>query len=78
VDLGKDAVGGTLVRYVGGDRGDAKTGSDRLERIGVAGDNCHPSALRNHGLNQSQAKAAASVGDDDSLIFEAHRFHSRV
>jgi hypothetical protein len=68
----------TLVRHVGGDRGDVETGLDRLKRIGVTGDNRHPGALRNQGLDQSQAEAAASAGDDDSLIFEAHRFYSRV
>ena len=55
-----------------------ETGSDRLKRIGVAGDDRHLGALRNQGLDQSQAEAAASAGDDDSLIFEAHRFYSRV
>jgi hypothetical protein len=77
-DPGKDAVGGGLVRHIGGDRGDAKPGADGLERIGVAGDDRHPGAVRDQGLDQSQAKATASAGDDDSLIFEAHRFCSSV
>jgi hypothetical protein len=37
-DLGKDAVGGGLVRHVGGDRGDAQPGADGVERLGVAVD----------------------------------------
>ncbi len=76
MDLGKDAAGGALVRHVGGDRGDAQLGADGLERIGVAGDDCYLGALRNQGLDQSQAKATASAGDHDILIFEAHRFCS--
>ena len=71
-------MGGGLVRHVGGDRGDAQPGADGLERIGVAGDDRHPGAVRDQGLDQSQAKAAASAGDDDILVFEAHRFCSSV
>jgi hypothetical protein len=73
-DLGKDAVGGSLVRHVGGDRGHAQPGADGLERLGVAGDDRHPGAVRYQGLDQSQAKATASAGDDEILIFEAHQF----
>jgi hypothetical protein len=50
--------------------------ADGLERIGVAGDDRHPDAVRDHGLDQSQAKAAASAGDDGVLIFETH--HRRM
>jgi hypothetical protein len=77
---GEDVVQDTFARaFVAVDElEERETGSDRLKRIGVAGDNRHPGALRNQGLDQSQAKAAASAGDDDSLIFEAHRFYSRV
>ena len=52
-----DPAEGALVRHVGGDRGDAETGSDRLKRIAVAGDNRYPGPLRNQCLDQSQAKA---------------------
>jgi len=52
--------------------------ADGLERIGAAGDDRHPGAVRDQGLDQSQAKATASAGDDDSLVFQAHRFCSRV
>ena len=48
------------------------------ERIGVAGDDRHPGAVRDQGLDQPQAKAAASAGDDDILVFEAHLFCSSV
>ena len=75
-DLGQDALGGGLVRHVGGDRGDAEPGADRGERIGIAGDDRHPGAVRDEGLDQSEAKAAASAGDDDILVFEAHPFCS--
>jgi hypothetical protein len=34
--------------------------------------------VRDQGLDQSQAKAAISAGDDDILIFEAHQFCSSV
>jgi hypothetical protein len=34
--------------------------------------------VRDQGLDQSQAKATASAGDDDILIFEAHQFCSDV
>jgi hypothetical protein len=34
--------------------------------------------VRDQGLDQSQPKAAASAGDDDILVFEAHRFCSCV
>ncbi len=78
MDLGKDAAGGALVRHVGGDRGDAQLGADGLERIGVAGDDRHLGAVRNEGLDQSQAKSTASAGDDDILILEAHQFCSSV
>ncbi len=77
-DVGKDAVGGGLVGHVGGDRGDAQPGADGLERIGVAGDDRHPGAVRDQGLDQSQAKATASAGDDSILIFEAHQCYSGV
>jgi hypothetical protein len=71
-------VGGSLVRHVGGDRGDAQAGADGRERIGVAGDDCHPGAVRDQGLDQSQPKATASAGDDDILVYEAHQFCSNV
>jgi hypothetical protein len=35
VDFGNDAVGGSLVRDVGGDCGDAEPGADGPERIGA-------------------------------------------
>jgi hypothetical protein len=73
-DLGKDAGGGGLVRYVSGDGGDPQPRPDGHKRIGVASDDRHPGAVRDQGLDQSQAKAAASAGDDDILIFEAHQF----
>jgi len=38
VDFGNDAVGGGLVRDVGGDCGDAEPGADGPERIGAARD----------------------------------------
>ena len=60
-DLGKDAEGGGFVRHVGGDRGDGQPGADGLERIGVAGDDRHPGAVRDQGLDQSQAKATTSA-----------------
>jgi hypothetical protein len=65
-------MGGGRVRHVGADRGDAQPGANGLERIGVAGDNRHPGAMLDQGLDQSQAKATASAGDDDILI-EVHR-----
>ena len=44
----------------------------------LAGDDRNPGAVRDQGLDQSQAKATASAGDDDILIFEAHQFCSSV
>jgi hypothetical protein len=58
-DFGKDAVGGGLVRHVGGDRDDAQPGADGLECIDAAGDDRHLAAAREQGLDQSQAKASA-------------------
>jgi len=77
-DLGQDAVGGGLLRYVGGDGGDAEPGADGSKRIGVAGDDRHVGAVRDQGLDQSEAKATASAGDDDIVVFEAHQFCSCV
>ncbi len=74
----KDAVGGGLVRHVGGNRGDAQPGADGFERIALAGDDRNPGAMRDQGFDQSQAKATASAGDDNILIFEAHQFYSSV
>jgi len=59
-------------------RGNAQPGADGLKRIGIAGDDRHPGAVRDQGLDQSQAKATASAGDDGNLIFEAHQFCSSV
>jgi hypothetical protein len=71
-------VGGGLVGHVGGDGGDAQPGADGSKRIGVAGDDRHVCAVRDQGLDQSEAKATASAGDDDIVVFEAHQFCSRV
>ena len=77
-ELGKDAVGRGLVRNIGGDRGDAQPGADGIERFGAAGNDRHPGAVRHERLDQSQAEATASAGDDGILIFEAHPFCSCV
>ena len=69
---------GGLVGHVGGNRRDAQPGADGLKRIGVAGDNRHACVVRDQGLHQPQAKAAASAGDDNTFVFEAHRFCSCV
>jgi hypothetical protein len=34
--------------------------------------------VRDQSLDQSKAKTAASAGDDDILLFEAHQFSSNV
>ena len=60
-------MGGGLVRHVGGDRGDAQPGADGFQRLGAAGDDRHPGAMCDQGLDQSEAKSTASAGDDDSL-----------
>ena len=71
-------MGGALVRDVGGDRGDAEPGADRGERLDVARDDRDAGAVRDQRLDQSQAKAAASAGDDDIFVFEAHEFCSTI
>jgi len=48
--------------------------ADGLKRIGVASDDRHPGAVRDQGLDQCEAKATASAGDDDILVFEADQF----
>ena len=77
-DLSENALSGPLVGDVGRDHGDAQPAVDGLERFGFAGDDRHPGAVRNEGLDQSQAKTTASAGDHDSLIFEAHGLSSNV
>ena len=69
-------MSGGLVRDVGGDRGDPEPGADRFQRRGAAGDDRHPGAMRDQGLDQSEAKSTASTGDDDILILEAHLSYS--
>ena len=71
-EFGKDAVGCDLVRNIGGDRGYAEPGADGVERFGAAGNDGHPGAVRHERLDQSQAEATASAGDDGALIAEAH------
>ncbi|GAB2544131.1 hypothetical protein GCM10027065_14580 [Rhodanobacter koreensis] len=71
-------MGCSFVRHVGGDRGDAKPRANGLERIGSAGNDRHPGTVRDQGFDQPQAKATASAGNDDILIFEAHRLCSGV
>ena len=66
-------MGGGLVRHVGGDRGDAQPGADRLERIGAAGNDRHPGAVRDQGLDEPEAQASAAAGHHDGLVLEAHR-----
>ena len=52
--------------------------STDCERDLVAGDDRHLGALVNQGLDQPEAKASASAGDNDSLVFEAHGLSSSV
>ena len=60
-------MGGGLVRNIGGDRGHAESGADGIERLRAAGDDRHPGAVRRERLDQSQAEATASAGDDSTL-----------
>jgi hypothetical protein len=69
-------VGCGAVRNIGRDRGDAQPGVDGIERVGAAGNGRHLGAVRHQRLDQSQAEATASAGDDSTLIFEAHQFCS--
>jgi hypothetical protein len=69
-------MSGGLVRNVGGDRGDPEPGAYGFQRFCAAGDDYHPGAMRDQGLDQSEAKSAASTSHDDILILEAHLSHS--
>jgi hypothetical protein len=53
VEVGKDAVGGGLIRNIGGDRGDAQPGADGIKRCGAASNDRHPGAMRYERLDQS-------------------------
>jgi hypothetical protein len=77
-ELRNDAVGCGLVCNVGGDGGDAQPGADGIERCGAARNDRHVGAVRHERLDQSQAEATASAGDDGALISEAHLLFSCV
>src|SRR4029077_2257416 len=76
IDLFQNTVSRALVGDVGRDRGDTEPGTDRRQRVRVAGNNRHPGAMRDQRLDQPEAKATASTGDDSFLVFEVHRFAS--
>jgi len=76
MDLGQNAIGFVLLGHVGGDHTDIEPGMNGGQRIAIAGDNYHLGAMRNERLDQSEAEAAASTGNDHFLVFQVHRFCS--
>jgi hypothetical protein len=52
----KDAVGCGLVRHIGGDHGHAEPDAYGIERLGAAGNDRHPSAVRHERLDQSRPR----------------------